>query len=93
MQIMEEMAEHVGMNYPEIPDPRYVAQPVNGFLFLREEEMGSAENPITIDKDDGFSENVIAFRRCFLRQQPQVYHKVNNGGLWIFGTQKYGLVN
>ena len=28
MQMMEEVSEHVGMNYPEIPDSRYVAQPV-----------------------------------------------------------------
>ena len=43
MQMMEEVSDHVGMNYPEIPDSRFVAQPV-------EEEAGSAENPITIDK-------------------------------------------
>ena len=30
---MEEMAEHVGMNYPDTPDSRYVAQPVDDFLF------------------------------------------------------------
>ena len=52
MQIMEEVAEHVAMTYPEIPDPRYVAQPVNGFLFLREEEMGSAKNPIIMKKKE-----------------------------------------
>ena len=33
MQMMEEVSEHVGMNYPEIPDSRYVAQPVDDFLF------------------------------------------------------------
>ena len=33
MQLMEELTEHVGMNYPEIPDPRFVAQPVEDFLF------------------------------------------------------------
>ena len=34
MQMMEEVAEHVGMNYPEIPDSRYVAQPFDDFFFL-----------------------------------------------------------
>ena len=36
MQMMEEVSEHValkGLNYPEIPDSRYVAQPVDDFLF------------------------------------------------------------
>ena len=54
MQMMEEMAEHVGMNYPETPDSRYVAQPFDDFLFPWEE--GSVDNPITIEKDEGFSE-------------------------------------
>ena len=51
MQMMEEVSDHVGMNYPEIPDSRFVAQPV-------EEEAGSAENPITINEDEGFSETM-----------------------------------
>ena len=55
MQMMEEISDHVGMNYPEIPDSRFVAQPVDDFLFPWEEE-GSVENPITIDEDEGFSE-------------------------------------
>ena len=55
MQMMEEGSEHVGMNYPKDPDSRYVAQPVNDFLFPWEEE-GSVENPITIEEDEGFSE-------------------------------------
>ena len=55
MQMMVEVSEHVGMNYPEIPDSRYVAQPFDDFLFPWEEE-GSVENPITIDEDGGFSE-------------------------------------
>ena len=54
MQMMEEVAEHVGMNYPEIPDSRYVAQPFDDFLFTWEE--GSVDNPITIEEDEGFSE-------------------------------------
>ena len=32
-----EGAEHVGMNYPDTPDFIYVAQPVDNFLFPREE--------------------------------------------------------
>ena len=33
LQVMEEVSDHVGMNYPEIPDSRFVAQPVYDFLF------------------------------------------------------------
>ena len=33
MKIIKKVSEHVGMNYPEIPDSRYVAQPVDVFLF------------------------------------------------------------
>ena len=54
LQMMEEVSEHVGMNYPEIPESRYVAQPFDGFLFPWEE--GSVANPITIEEDEGFSE-------------------------------------
>ena len=43
MQMMEEVAEHVGMNYPEIP--------FDDFLFPWEE--GSVDNPITIEEDKG----------------------------------------
>ena len=57
MQMMEEVSDHVGMNYPEIPDSRFVAQPVEVFLFPWE-AAGSAENPITIDEDEGFSETM-----------------------------------
>ena len=57
MQMMEEFSDHVGMKYPEIPDSRLVAQPVDDFLFPWEEE-GSVENPITIDEDEGFSETM-----------------------------------
>ena len=55
MQMMEEVSEHVGMNYTEIPDSRYVAQPVDDFFFPWEEE-GSVENPIFIEEDEGLSE-------------------------------------
>ena len=54
-QMMEEVSEHVGMNYPEIPDSQFLDQPVDDFLFPWE-EAGSAKNPITIDEDEGFSE-------------------------------------
>ena len=50
-QMMEQVAEHVGMSYPDTPDSRYVAQPVNDFLFPWE-EAGSAENTLTIDEDE-----------------------------------------
>ena len=33
MQMVDEVSEHVGVNYSEIPDPRFVAQPVDDFLF------------------------------------------------------------
>ena len=33
MQMMEEVSDHVGMNYPEIPDSRFLAQPVDDFVF------------------------------------------------------------
>ena len=57
MQMMGEVSDHVGMNYPEIPDSRFVAQPVDDFRFPWEEE-GSVDNPITIDEDEGFSETM-----------------------------------
>ena len=57
MQLMEEISEHVGMSYLEIPDSRYVAQPVDDFLFPWE-EAESAENSITIDEDEGLSETM-----------------------------------
>ena len=49
---------HVGMNYPKIPDSRYVALPGYDFLFPWEKEMGSTENPITMDEDEGVSETM-----------------------------------
>ena len=33
MGMMSQVAEHVGIDYPEVPDYRYVAQQVNDFLF------------------------------------------------------------
>ena len=57
MQRMEEVSEHVGMNYPEIPDSRFVAQPVDDFLFPWE-ETGSVQNTITKDEDEGFLETM-----------------------------------
>ena len=46
-QTMEKVAEHVGMNYPETPDSKYVAQPSTIFSF---------HGPITVEEDEGFSE-------------------------------------
>ena len=57
MQMKEEVAEHVGMNFPDTPCSRYGAQSVDDFLFPWE-EAGSAENPITIDEYEGFSETM-----------------------------------
>ena len=57
MQMMEQVAEHVKMNYPDTPDSRYVAQPVDDFLFPWQ-EAGSAENLITIDEDESSSETM-----------------------------------
>ena len=54
MQKMEEVSEHVGTNYPETPDSRYVAQPFDDFLFPWGE--GSVDNPITIEEHEEFSE-------------------------------------
>ena len=65
MQTMEEVSEHEGMNYPEIPDSRFVVQPVNDFLFPWEE--GSVDNPITIEEDEGFSE-----RRTPVSEPPEM---------------------
>ena len=50
MRMIEEVAEHIGKNYPENPDSRYVAKPFDDFLFPLEE--GSVDNPITIDEDE-----------------------------------------
>ena len=49
--MMEEVSDHVGMNYPDNFDSRYVAQPVNDFLFPWGE--GSLENAHTIDEERG----------------------------------------
>ena len=57
MQIIEQVVEDVEMNYPDTPGSRYVAQPVDDFLFPWE-EAGSAENLVTIDEDEGFSETM-----------------------------------
>ena len=52
MQMMEEVAEHVGMNYPETSDSRYVAQPFDDYHFRWEKE--SMDNSISIEEDEGF---------------------------------------
>ena len=52
LRMIEEVPEQMGMNYPEILDSSYVAQPVNDFPFPWVEEMGS-------DEDEGFSETML----------------------------------
>ena len=59
--MMEEVSDHVGMNYPEIPDSRFVGQLVDDFFFPWEDER-SVENPITIDEDEGFSETMTLLK-------------------------------
>ena len=54
--MMEDVSEHVGTNYPKICDSISVAQLVDDFLFPWEENRRSAENSITKDEDEGFSE-------------------------------------
>ena len=56
-QLKKEVDEHVRKIYPEIPySGDDVAQAVNNFLYHWWKEMESAENSITIDKNEGFSE-------------------------------------
>ena len=57
MQLMEEVSEHMGMNYFDSLDSRYLAHQVDNFFFPWE-EAGSAENPIAIDKVEGFLETM-----------------------------------
>ena len=54
--MLEETAKHVGMNHPDDPDSRYVAQPVDDFLFSGEEE--SMEKPITMEEYEGFERSI-----------------------------------
>ena len=49
---MEEVDEHVRKIYPEIPNSGYVAQSVNKFLYPCKKEKESAENSISLDKND-----------------------------------------
>ena len=49
MQRLEEVSEHVGMNYlPDTPGSRYMAQPVDDFHFPWQK--GSVENPFIIEE-------------------------------------------
>ena len=57
--MMDKLSEHVGMNYPEIPESRYLVQPFNDFL-VPWEEAGLAKNPIAIDEDEGFPETTTS---------------------------------
>ena len=56
MKMLEETAKLVGMNQPDDPDSRYVAQPVDNFLLSCEEE--SMEKPITMEEDEGFERSI-----------------------------------
>ena len=57
------------MSYPDTPDSRIVAQPVDDFPFFWEEV--SVENPITIKEDERFSEPRTAVREP-PRQPPAI---------------------
>ena len=59
----------MGMNYPDTPDSRYLAQPVNDFLFPWE-EAGTAENLITIVEDHGFSQKLTPPAPAPLQSRP-----------------------
>ena len=61
MQMMEEVSDLVGMNYLKTPDSRYLAQPVDAFLFTWEE--GSVNNLNTFEEDEGFSEPKTPVRK------------------------------
>ena len=56
--MMGEVSEQFAVNYQEGPGSRFVAQPVDDFLFTSEKEMRSAEKSISIDEDEGFSETM-----------------------------------
>ena len=45
MQMMEEVAQHVGMNYPEIPDSRYVANHSTISSFLGKRDLWTTQLP------------------------------------------------
>ena len=45
MQVMEEVAEHEEINYPETPDSRYVAQPFDDLLFPWERDLWTTQLP------------------------------------------------
>ena len=53
MQMIEEVAKHVGMNYPETPDSRYVPQHSTISSFLGKSVLWTTQLP---SKDEGFSE-------------------------------------
>ena len=57
MQMMQELSEHLEMNYPEIPDPIYMDQPVKVFI-TRWDVAGFVENLVSIDKDEDFSKSL-----------------------------------
>ena len=59
---VEDVSELKGMNYPDILESRYVAEPVNDFPFPCETEMGS-------DEDEEFSETIHQNTHCSNHQR------------------------
>ena len=45
MEMMDEVSEHVGMNYPKISDYRYLAQTVINFLLLGRRRWDQPKSP------------------------------------------------
>ena len=94
MQMMEEVAEHVGMKYPEIPDSRYVAQPFDDFLFPWED--GSVDNPITIEEDEPrtpASEPPVMEARPALRSIENLQSFENSAARQLFDLLIYWLLS
>ena len=68
------------MEVPEVLDFRYVAQPVEDFLFPWE-GAGSAKNPITMDEDEGFSERMTAPQQSPAMKHPPTRHSRHTSSL------------
>ena len=73
---MDEVAVHVGRNYPQTPESRYVAQPLDDFLFPL--EVGSVDNPMTIEEDEGFSEPRTPVSEPPVMQARPALHSIEN---------------
>ena len=65
---MEEGDEHMGKTCPDTPGSRFVAQPVDNFLFFWEKR--SVENPFIIEEDDEFSEPRILISEPPIKPPP-----------------------